>query len=163
MNPPISGVDSKKTYQDKGLSISLPGELSLAEEGVRLEKDLEEILSHVQGAGRVNVKIMFESGRFYDYAENETYEENTSRELDAQGLERKTTQVRKAGEIVTTQERSGSPSYPLVRNFKAPRIQGVLVIAEGAKDTAIKRILIEAVTTLFDIPYHKVAVLPRKR
>ena len=35
------------------------------------------------------------------------------------------------------------------------------MVADGAKDIAVKA-LTEAVATLFDIPYHKVAVLPRK-
>jgi len=139
------------------------GGISLVEDEARLERSLAEILSQVHGAGRVSVKITFETGRMYDYAENETYEESSLRETDTQGITRETTQVRKAGEIVTTQERATGSVLPVVLNFQEPRIQGVLVVADGAKDIAVKKALTEAVATLFDIPYHKVAVLPRKR
>ena len=162
-NPSVTQTDLSRTHQDEALVTGGIGAASLTEDEGRLERSLAEILSHVQGAGRVSVKITFETGRFYDYAENETHEENTSRELDTQGASRETTQVRESGEIVTTQERTTGSALPVVRSFREPQIQGVLVVADGAKDIAVKKTLIEAVTTLFNIPYHKVAVLPRKR
>lgn len=162
-SPSVTQADPGRTRQDQTLAAGGIGGGDLTEDEARLERSLAEILAQVQGAGRVSVKITFEAGRFYDYAENETHEENISRELDTQGVTRETTQVRKSGEIVTTQERTTGSALPVVRNFREPRIQGVLVVAEGAKDVAVKKALIEAVTTLFDIPYHKVAVLPRKR
>jgi stage III sporulation protein AG len=162
-NPSATQTDLGRARQDQALAIGGIGGANLTEDEARLERSLAEILSQVQGAGRVSVKVTFETGRLYDYAENETHEENVSRELDTQGMSRETTQVRKSGEIVTTQERATGSALPVVRNFREPRIQGVLVVADGAKDIAVKKALIEAVTTLFDIPYHKVAVLPRKR
>jgi len=133
------------------------------EDEARLERKLAEILSQVAGAGRVNVKVSFNTGRAYDYAENATREESTSRELDSRGVTRETTQVRTSQQMVTTQERGGGLAMPVVRNTAEPHIQGVLVVADGAKDTKVKRALAEAVTTLLDVPLHKVAVLPRQR
>jgi len=159
--PSVYETGSGLTRQDQALGGV--GGINLVEDEARLERSLAEILSQVHGAGRVSVKITFETGRMYDYAENETYEESSLRETDTQGITRETTQVRKAGEIVTTQERATGSVLPVVLNFQEPRIQGVLVVADGAKDIAVKKALTEAVATLFDIPYHKVAVLPRKR
>lgn len=162
-SPSGAQADLGWTGQDRVLTKGVIGGVDLTEDQALIERSLAEILSQVQGAGRVGVKVTFETGRLYDYAENETHEQNTSRESDAQGITRETTQVRRSGEIVTTQERTTGLVLPVVRNFQEPRIQGVLVVADGAKDVAVKKALIEAVTTLFDIPYHKVAVLPRKR
>ena len=162
-SPSVPQADLGRARQDQALSTSAIGGVNLAEDEARLERSLAEILSQVQGAGRVSVKVTFETGRFYDYAKNETNEEHTLRELDTQGMTRETTHVKKSGEIVTTQERATGSALPVVRNFQEPRIQGVLVVADGAKDITVKKALIEAVTTLFAIPYHKVAVLPRKR
>ncbi|MDD3749755.1 MAG: hypothetical protein WBI64_00045 [Bacillota bacterium] len=161
--PSVYETGSGLTRQDQALAMGGVGGINLVEDEARLERSLAEILSQVHGAGRVSVKITFETGRMYDYAENETYEESSLRETDTQGITRETTQVRKAGEIVTTQERATGSVLPVVLNFQEPRIQGVLVVADGAKDIAVKKALTEAVATLFDIPYHKVAVLPRKR
>ncbi len=151
------------TRGDQVLTATGTGGSGLSEDEARLERRLVEILSQVQGAGRVGVKVTFDTGRFYDYAENQTHEENSSRELDTQGITRETTQIRTSGEVVTTQERTTGVAVPVVRNFTEPKIQGVLVVADGAKDIQVKKALIEAVTTLLDIPYHKVAVLPRQR
>jgi len=154
--------DLSHTREDQAFATTESG-YGLTDDEVHLERRLAEILSQVQGAGLVSVKVTFLSGRFYDYAENQTHEENVSRELDTQGATRETTQTRKSGEIVTTQERTTGLAVPVVRNFTEPKIQGVLVVADGAKDAKVKKALIEAVTTLLDIPYHKVAVLPRQR
>jgi stage III sporulation protein AG len=167
-SPKLSGpsgtqVDLGRARQDQALAGAGTGGASLAEDEARLERRLAEILSQVQGAGRVGVKVTFLAGRVYDYAENEMYEESASRESDAQGMTRETTQTRKSGEIVTTQERTTGLAMPVVRNHTEPRIQGVVVVADGARDISVKKALIEAVTTLLDIPYHKVAVLPRQR
>lgn len=162
-SPSGTQADLGLTRQGQALNVTGIGGGSVSEDEVRLERRLAEILTQVQGAGRVGVKVSFETGRFYNYAENQTHEENISRESDTQGTTRETAQKRTSGEIVTTQERTTGVAVPVVRNFTEPRIQGVLVVADGAKDVKVKKALIEAVTTLLDIPYHKVAVLPRQR
>lgn len=129
----------------------------------RLERDLAEVLSQVRGAGRVGVKISFSTGRAYDYAENATREESSTSERDPGGVSRETTQVRTSGEVVTTQERTGGLAMAVVRSVIEPRVQGVLVVSDGAGDPTVKEALTDAVTTLLDIPPHKVAVLPRER
>ena len=162
-SPSGTQVDPSRTAGDRTPATTGVGGSSLSEDEARLERRLAEILSQVQGAGRVGVKVTFDTGRFYDYAENQTTEESSSRELDAQGITRETIQVRKSGEVVTTQERTTGLAVPVVRNFTEPKIQGVLVVADGAKDIKVQKALIEAVTTLLNIPYHKVVVLPRQR
>lgn len=162
-SPSGTQADLGRTGSDRVLTTAGPGGSSLAEDEVRLERRIAEILTQVQGAGRVNVKVTFDVGRMYDYAENQTHEENMSRESDTGGITRETSQTRKSDEIVITQDRATGIAVPVVRNFTEPKIQGVLVVADGAKDVKVQRALIEAVTTLLDIPYHKVAVLPRQR
>lgn len=162
-SPSGTQADLGRTGSDRVLTTAGPGGSSLAEDEVRLERRIAEILTQVQGAGRVSVKVTFDVGRMYDYAENQTHEENMSRESDTGGITRETSQTRKSDEIVITQDRATGIAVPVVRNFTEPKIQGVLVVADGAKDVKVQRALIEAVTTLLDIPYHKVAVLPRQR
>jgi len=137
--------------------------LGLDSDEARLERNLAEILSQVKGAGRVTVKVSFYTGRAYDYAENATREESTTRERDSGGVTRETTEVRTSGEVVTTQERAGGLAVPVVRNVMEPRVQGILVVSDGAGDPRVKGALTDAVTTLLDIPPHKVAVLPREK
>ncbi|NLG79029.1 MAG: stage III sporulation protein AG [Firmicutes bacterium] len=128
-----------------------------------LERRLEEVLRQVEGAGRVSVKLTFATGRMYEYAENATREESTTKEHDSGGVRRETTEVRTSGEVVTTQERGSGYTVPVVRNVLEPRVQGVLVVSDGARDARVRSALTEAVATVLDIPPHKVAVLPRQR
>ncbi len=128
-----------------------------------LEHRLEEILRQVEGAGRVSVKVTFATGRMYDYAENASREESTTREHDGEGVRRETTEVRTTGEVVTTQDRGSGYAVPVVRNVLEPRVQGVLVVSDGARDARVRSALSDAVATLLDIPPHRVAVLPRQR
>ncbi|MDI7246008.1 MAG: hypothetical protein QME92_00835 [Bacillota bacterium] len=128
-----------------------------------LERRLEEILRQVEGAGRVSVKVTFATGRMYEYAENASREESTTKEHDSEGVRRETTEVRTSGEVVTTQERTSGYAMPVVRNVLEPRVQGVLVVSDGARDARVRGALTDAVATLLDIPPHKVAVLPRQR
>ncbi|HHY31853.1 MAG TPA: hypothetical protein GX515_02345 [Firmicutes bacterium] len=128
-----------------------------------LERALEEILRQVEGAGRVSVKLTFATGRMYEYAENATREESSTTEQDSSGVKRETTEVRTSGEVVTTQERGTGYAVPVVRNVLEPRVQGVLVVSDGASDARVRSALTEAVATVLDIPPHKVAVLPRQR
>ncbi|MGE5593201.1 MAG: stage III sporulation protein AG [Betaproteobacteria bacterium] len=128
-----------------------------------LERRLEEILRQVEGAGRVSVKLTFATGRMYEYAENATREENSTTEQDSSGVRREITEVRTSGEVVTTQERGTGYAVPVVRNVLEPRVQGVLVVSDGARDARVRTALTEAVATVLDIPPHKVAVLPRQR
>jgi hypothetical protein len=74
--PSVYETGSGLTRQDKALAMGGVGGINLVEDEARLERSLAEILSQVHGAGRVSVKITFETGRMYDYAENETYEES---------------------------------------------------------------------------------------
>jgi stage III sporulation protein AG len=128
-----------------------------------LERRLEEILREVQGAGRVSVTLTFATGRMYEYAENATREESSTTEQDSAGVRRETKEVRTSGEVVTTQERGTGYAVPVVRNVLEPRVQGVLVVSDGASDAGVRTALTEAVATVLDIPPHKVAILPRQR
>lgn len=128
-----------------------------------LERRLEEILRQIEGAGRVSVKLTFATGRMYEYAENATREESTTTEHDSGRVRRETTEVRTSGEVVTTQERGTGYAVPVVRNVLEPRVQGVLVVSDGARDARVRSALTDAVATVLDIPPHKVAVLPRQR
>ncbi len=137
-----------------------------AEPGVeeaRLEARLAQALSQVEGAGRVVVQVSFSTGRAYDYAQNATREESTTREEDPGGTKRETAEVRTSGEVVTAQERTGGAAMPVVRSVMEPRVQGVLVVSDGARDARVRAALSDAVTTLLGIPPHRVAVLPRER
>ena len=55
-----------------------------------------------------------------------------------------------------------SGGIPLLFEEKAPEVLGVLVVAEGAADVAVKEQLSKATATLLNIPLHRVMVVAGK-
>lgn len=123
-----------------------------------LAGELGEILSQVQGAGKVAVSVSLESGPEQNYALNTTTDKSTVEERDSGGGARVTTGLNNKAEVVFAQ----NGSSPLIVKETAPVIKGVLVVAEGAKDSEIKAKLSRAVQTVLNLPAHRVVVLPKE-
>ena len=47
---------------------------------------------------------------------------------------------------------------PFIIKENKPQVEGVLVLAEGADDVNIKNAIIQSVSSLLDVPVHKIAV-----
>jgi stage III sporulation protein AG len=90
------------------------------------------ILSKIKGAGRVDVMITYASGIEYEYA-----------------YETKTQTI--AGVTTTTTELVYSQGRPIVINEKAPKIKGVVVVAQGAGSPAVRMEILKAVQTLLNV------------
>ncbi len=82
-----------------------------------LEKELEELLSYVEGIGTVRVMLTMKSEQ-----------ENLS---------------------FSKQEESG-------------RVEGVVVVCSGAKDSYVQREIIEAISALFQLDSHKIKIMKSK-
>lgn len=137
--------------------------------GVRdtYEQQLEErtaaVLQEVRGAGSVVVDITLEHHGLKEYAQDTTSEQTVSSERDSEGGTRQVTTVKEDSRMVLLKSGSASGESPVVVKEEAPAVKGVLVVAEGAQDSAVRRELAQAVETLLGVPPHKVMVLPRKR
>lgn len=124
-----------------------------------LAKQITDILSQVEGVGHVSVAISLAAGQEQDYAKNVNNQKTIVEEKDTQGGVRVTTEIDEQTEYVLVQSRN----EPLVLKEKAPEIKGVLVVAEGANDVELKTQLSRAVQSLFDLPAHKIMILPKER
>ena len=67
------------------------------------------------------------------------------------------------GRPVIYRGEDGRTEQPLVSYTKRPEIAGVLVTAVGAEDARIRLLLLEAVSTVLDVPPHRVQIAARKR
>lgn len=101
----------------------------------RIESKLESLLSEIEGAGKVRVMITIQES------------ETLIVEKDKSGENEKT----------IYEDRSGS-SIPYVIKTIYPKIEGVVVIAEGANTGKVKQHITEAIQALFDISIHKIKV-----
>lgn len=125
-----------------------------------LEAQLAATLTQVQGAGEVVVQVSLEGGGSVSYATNLQQENRTTEEKDGNGLTRSSQETRNEAQVVMARE--GGTERPVVAGQTPPSVRGVLVIASGARDPAVKERLAQAVQVLLGLPAHKVMVLERE-
>ena len=125
-------------------------------------KEMEEILSKIDGAGRVSVMITYASGKEMVTASDRKETENNSDEKDSNGGTRS---VRQSDSESTTiyEEGQGGVKKPFVLKELHPQVKGVIVVADGASDPVVRESLSKAVQVLMDVPIHKVQVFERKK
>ncbi len=123
-----------------------------------IERHLERILSQIQGAGKVTVAVSLQTGATYVYGYDETQTSQTTQERDATGGTRTVTETNSSKEaMVMTQD---STSQPVVVTVELPPLDGVVVVATGARDSQVKALIARAVQVLYGVPAHRVEVLP---
>lgn len=122
-----------------------------------VEKDMEELLSSIEGAGKVRVMVTYKTSKevIREFEKKEVV--NNTKEDDGGGG-KKMIQQREITESVMFEENNGSRKA-VVRYEKEPEIRGVVVVAEGACDDKVRRDLQMAVKVLTDVPLHRISVL----
>ncbi len=127
--------DNKKTVTEENTDIF--------ETAARMEKELEELLRTVEGAGKVKVMITV------DCLEEKTAAVNTEREntSDSANL---------SEEYVIIEGQSGSEG--LILKTTAPVIRGVGISCQGAVNSALKQELTRLTSAALGIPVNKIWV-----
>ena len=114
-----------------------------------LEKRLTSVIGEIEGAGKTKVMITFESSFEKVYANNARLEENGN----ADNSLGKSTEK----EIVLA-GRGTSGETPVLLKELCPKVKGVVVVCEGARDINVESKIKEAITSLFGISELKVCV-----
>ncbi|MDR1560036.1 MAG: hypothetical protein LBS84_10140 [Clostridiales bacterium] len=123
----------------------------------KLEKRLEEALCLIEGAGKVKVMLTLSYGREIVVAEDKTTNESVTNDTDTQGggrtMETSSVEARK---III--DGSDGVSAPLVLREVQPKIEGVIIIAEGGDNVFVKQALTSAAETVLGLDIAKVQV-----
>ena len=106
----------------------------------KLEKNLEEIISEIAGAGDVRVMITVEGSVENIYAED----------------------ISDSGERSDRETVIVGSKEALLKQIKNPEVKGVLVVCGGGDRAQIKEQVVNAVSTVLDIPASKVCVTKSK-
>lgn len=150
------GVDDKSVENAEEVSV-----VGVNAERTDIEKNIEEILSQINGAGKVDVLVTYSSGReIVPYSDIKKSDELTD-EKDSGGGTRKIDQSSYESQIAYEDSGSGVKK-PIILKELLPEVKGVVVVADGASDTLVKESLVNAVKVLLDIPIHKIQVFERK-
>lgn len=124
-----------------------------------LTSQLEQVISAIQGAGKVRVSITMERGPETIYVANTSTSRNAQSESTPQGQSRQTVTETETSQAVTGRGISAGDSL-IPETVLAPKISGCVVVAEGALDPVVKTNIYRAVQVLLDIPIYKIEVLP---
>ncbi|NEZ46307.1 stage III sporulation protein AG [Clostridium niameyense] len=126
-----------------------------------LQNRLKSTLEKIDGVGKVEVMINFESGEEKVPAVNVNNSTNKSVEKDTEGGVRNTTQENEGSNVVVTN--NGDKTEPLIVKEYKPKIIGICIVAQGAEDSVTKLRISKAVVDLFNVPQYKVNVYPMKK
>lgn len=121
------------------------------------ERKTEEILSEVEGIGKVKVMLTLSSSEEKITLQNNSVTEDDSQEEDQAGGSRKQEKHESNQESVLVQK-EGEES-PYVVQINSPAIEGVLVVAQGLDSSQMETEIIEAIQALFPIEPHKIKVM----
>lgn len=123
------------------------------------EQKLERILSRIEGVGQAQVMVTLENGVEYRYAADEkqsgdsvfTYASGSDSPSKVQEKEDREQSYILIG--------SSGDRRPLVVTELSPRVRGVVVVCDGAKNPIIRQRVSEAVTTALGISSLQVCVI----
>lgn len=126
-----------------------------------IKNQLKSILSQIDGVGRVEVMVTFESGEETVPAVNNNDASSTTQDNN-NGDKSVTTQGNSSSTVVTTNEQDGSTKPLIVKTYK-PRVCGVCVVAAGAEDSLTQLRITKSVMDLLNVADSKVNVYPMKK
>ena len=152
-------IDNSNTIQDNGVVLASTGNESASTED-STQKNLKQILSKIEGVGKVEVLITYSESRQVIAMYNEKYKESQTEEGDTSGGTRVIQEVSKDKEIIY-QEENGE-KVPITEKIVMPKMEGALIVAEGANNAAVKTNIIQAVEALTGLATHKIQVLEMK-
>ena len=121
-----------------------------------LEDKMEEILGKVEGVGKVQVMITLKNSK--EQVVNKDTPLSSSKTAEEREGEKSESESVEQGEETILVNMDGD-SVPYVIKEYAPKVEGVLIIAQGGDDPGIKAELIEAASVLLNVPSHKVSIL----
>lgn len=127
----------------------------------KIKKELESVLSKIDGVGNVSVMIYFETGTTTVPITDKSTTTRTTQESDSSGGTRITTEQSETSTTVIIN--NGGDTETVTSQQINPTIGGVIVVAEGASNEVLKEELINAVKTVLNIGANRVSVMAMKK
>ena len=118
------------------------------------EQRLKEVLQKIKGVGRVEILITYEDKGRLVVEKDEIVSEELIEEADSSGGQRKTTTVQQEYRTIYRDDET-----PYVIREIAPKVEGVLVVAEGGGNIETKKQITTAIEALFGLEAHKISIM----
>lgn len=136
------------------------GEETLVDYAAAQEEKLARLLSGMEGVGEVEVMLTFVSSEELVVEKDAPVTRSNTAERDSEGGTRTVTQYEQ-GDSTVYMSGSGE-SEPYVIKTLNPRVEGVVVVAQGAGDGTVNRNITEIAQALYGVEAHKVKVVPMR-
>jgi len=159
-----SGLDGEKQFvshnsNTSALAANSTGK-NVENQQYTLESDLENILANIEGAGNVQVMITYTESSEIKVLYNESVEESTTEETDSTGGVRTIAETNNSKEIAYTE--ADGKKTPITEKVILPKIEGAIILAQGANNAAVKNNIILAVEAVTGLSSHKIQVFQLK-
>lgn len=123
-----------------------------------LQAELEDILSKMDGIGKVDVLITYSQTSTVVPIYSETESSTITEETDSGGGTRKQESSNVNKEIITDGENNA-----ITQTVMFPKVEGAIVIAEGGGNATIKSNVIQAVSAVTGLATYKVQVFEMQK
>ncbi|MCI9532784.1 MAG: stage III sporulation protein AG [Lachnospiraceae bacterium] len=125
--------------------------------GKELERKLKQVLEKVEGVGAAEVMITLqdEGERVVEKDLSQTGQSVSEKDGDVS----RSTQEKQYQEETVFSQGEGSGGEPFVAREVMPKVEGVLVVAEGGGDPKVAKNISDAVLALFPVEVHKIKVV----
>ena len=155
-----AGESNTGTATDNELHASSQGSTDLNVYTKDLELRLARILSQIDGAGDVNVMITMKSSSEKVLDKDVESDRKVMTESDSEGGSRQTDSSTKKES--TVYDGSGTDESPYVSKELSPKVEGVIVLADGGGNAVVRENISEAVQALFAIEPHKIRIMKKQ-
>lgn len=123
------------------------------------EKELQNALEQMSGISNVTVIVKLASSERVNYEKNNSMTKKNTEETDKNNGKRNIEEITNDNKVVVVKD--GTKDIPLVIEKDMPEVSGVMVVAEGVEKIQVKAKVIEAVTRVFSVESHRVAVMEK--
>ena len=132
-------------------------EVITSEQGeYNLKTELEQTLSKISGVGKVTALITYSESSQIVAMYNQNSKESTTEETDTSGGVRTINEKDTNKEVIFKEE--NGEKIPVTEKLIMPKIEGAIIIAEGAKNAEVKSNIIQAVEVVTGLATHKIQV-----
>ena len=121
-----------------------------------MEKNLENIISNIKGAGNAKVLVTLENSTETIYATEERKNKEASEDKSSGEITRKKQSDDCEKKFITIKDSSGTEHALAVTEIEPKK--GVVVICPGGDDAIVKKRIVEATTTALNIASTRVCV-----
>ena len=152
----ISGLFSSKPNESSGSRYSSNDE-ETDTYIAKLEAQVQDLVSSVNGVGKTKVMVTLENGIEYVYEKEETVTSSLNQDTTQSSGEKLQQNEDSKTNIIIVEDSNGNKTA-LIKKIIQPKIKGVVVVCDGGNNSTVVANIYSVITTALNIGYDRVCV-----